>query len=314
MIQSESRILLSPSKVSHLGWYLYSYPSFPLHLDVLMDLVLYAHLGMQQFGEGIIFSIHDIERGPWKKAFEDLVNSGSIEPHGENLTRDESTNFLRFCLSRRGREVPESVRDIAIFAIYAARFGLPLVHSRDELSLLESASNIRIEIGEDKEDAVRSANDLDLRERADWLFKLQIPTMFTRKPKTATNEGFSFGRQSIPVEKSIWVDPGELVSILSDRVGLMQLREKLESLSEIAQSQDELTASVHAEIRNFKREINIGGLAFKGLDLILLAAPGFVSTLVNWVFKPVLEKEISRPYRWLLMTERIEANLYEAKD
>jgi hypothetical protein len=304
-------VFCSPSKVKDFVRYFRFYPRYPLKIDLLIDLLIYPRLVLSQVACGVIFSPSDIERSPWKRAFEDLLNLEAIEVASDSPTVDTLVEMTK--LSKE--TMAEEELDLTLLALYSLTHEMPLLVREQDGELLEQAAEgvKRIISGEGKfgGDVVLETQGVTARV-ATWVLEVKTPRMFVRIPQGV--DEYEWPTRLVDPKERVWIAPDEVSGVLRDETALAQLRARVASLAALDPSEAQTRDYLSGERRSLEGRLRVAEFVFEAIDLLLVPVPPPYSTIASLLVKGakrVTWWSLSHQYRWLLMTEKIDAKLAE---
>ncbi len=302
-------VVLSPSKVIDFGYFLTRSPDYPLPLDILVDLILFEKPILLHEATSRLITPQLIETGAWKNAFEDLINMGAFEVDVSYASRDEEIRLLR--ATHLHANTKADLAELTVALVKARQLGRPLLYRNSDIPFYRDATREAENLADASlaDAPVYPEDEPDLRHAANVFLSVRIPSIFA-KPAKGTNpiEPLS----GLRTEDVVWLDPNDLVTIMKDQRGLAQLRTKLKELAADAPSRPQFQARLAAQERKLKNELSVAGLQFDALGFALSAIP--IPLFSDFVSKAVeigATRYIESDFRWLLMTEHIEANLFD---
>jgi hypothetical protein len=299
---SPSEVSCSPAKVTALANYLTFYPQYPLPLDLLADLILHKRLVLNQAGFGTVFSVGDIERGPWKRAFEDIANLGSLETTADYPPRQAEIALLE---QTELHDLPESVLNLAFFALLSRNKAIPLVYRDGEARLFGSAGEVAgaLEGTELPEPSSADQSASVLR----WTLEVQVPRMFSRSPK---------GADETPGDDVAWLAPDELFLLLKehnrDDDSAEAFRSFVRTLA-AAPTPQAVRDAVGRARHGLGKAVSVQGWVFDVIDTVLLFLPPPFAA-ASMAVKKIMEPARRPQHRWLAMTDRLNARLIDRDD
>lgn len=307
----EKTVLCSPSKVRDFDHYFLSYPEAPLKTDLLLDLLLYPKVIISNVAYGYIFSQHTIERRQWKRAFEDLINTGAIEVVSDFPSKDEELRLLSGIERGSGNPpIRESAIDLAILTIHSQKRQVPLIFRKKEVESFDSAKRV-VDVISDLPQSFSSEEfpESDPRAKAAvWMLKIKIPRLFVER-RDREKAILLPGER---IEDFIFIAPNDLVSLLKDRKAIGQLRNHILNLASLEPTREKAHDYIEQHHRFLKKKLKVADIIFNIIDLALLPVPPPFSTIGSLIGKGTKKLTtylLSQPYRWLFFTEDINAKI-----
>jgi hypothetical protein len=271
-----------------------------------VDLLLYPKLVFSEMGYGVIFSRTDIAKRRWKHAFEDLVNLGVIDVVVDYPSRDEDLRLMRLA-----NDLPDdATMDLAYLAMHSQKREVPFLFRETDVSLLDAAARVVKEIA-DRPRPIDRAEGLERTPKskvATWLLEMKIPRLFARSEQQQRGDLW-YGDSP---EECIFIDPEELVVLLKHRAPLTQLRDHVRRLAALDPSGAQARDYFASKRRSLQERLKVAEFVFEGVDLALLPIPppfSMIASLLAKGAKQLTWWSLSHPYRWLLLTEKIDAKL-----
>lgn len=299
--------MLSPSKATDLREYLRGYPDWPLRIDLLIDFVMHSQLLLPQPGVPI-FVERDVEKSPWKHAFEDLVNAGAIAlPKVDYPSEEEERALLQFQLTARQIGTP---LDFALTLRHALRERTPLQYRPSDLPLLQEGEDILNKIYAqygfrmDARGGIETESE-ELSRVATWLFRMQMPRVAARQNQEAEQQLITYsGWQP---NQAVWLRPDDLAKLMKDREPLDQFRGHATEVAQRGYSELETRAYVAEQRYKIDDKLKILDWTFEFGELLLEFVPPFMKLLLKLAAKGLANREVENPYRWLLATSKVDA-------
>jgi hypothetical protein len=273
---------------------------------LLVDLLIFSQLMVPKS------HLDPVESSQWKQAYEDLINLGAIQSFRDELPVEQLEALAGFLLSGGLDKLANTsaftceesllegkVIELSAVLWYSQAQKIPMTYGRDDLDLAPYAKSVSDIIG--NETRRRASFDVKMEHRVgEWILKLGVPRIFAPEKR---EPGWKPG-------EVVWIAPDDLASLLKRHGELTQLRNHVRNLAARDPSKPEVQQYLANASRNRESRLRVADIVFEVIDLVPAVVPpelGLLLTGVTKVAKFATQRVLSHPYRWLLMTEKIDA-------
>ena len=306
--------MLSPSKATDLMYYLRAYPLHPLRIDLLIDFLMHSQVLVPQPGVPI-FTQRDVEGSRWQNAFQDLINAGAISfPPPDYMSKDEEVALLKVTLSAGAdRDLINDPLDFGLTIRHALREQVPMKYRESDVELLRKGEHLLNEVYSQwgfrpEVDGALSAETEERSSIAKWIFRLQMPVTFARRDNTIERE------LGWPSGEAVWMDPAQLAALLKEREPIDQFRASVQRLAQ--RGYDELQTAAHVAKMKYalEKRLTIADFTFEAADFVIDALPIPFKKVAGNLLKRAVTHAEEQPYKWLLLTSKVDAKACKDAD